>query len=344
MEPADISAVVDGFAAAARLAVASGLDGVEVNAGQHSLVRQFLSGLTNQRDDEWGTDKLRFATSVLRAVRDAVGDAVVGLRLSCDELAPWAGITPEAAPEIAGALAEHVDYVTVVKGSIFSVSATRPDGHVEPGFNIDLARSLRAGVARAGAGVRPGFDRRRGPSGVGRGRRGVRRGRDDASADRRSRPRREGGRGRGRPHPAVHPVQPVVPGPRRAQPDRVVRGGAAQRPRVGGRRGRREGGVDRRRARRRRRRGRPRVRACGGGPRAPRHRRRPIGERRRHGRRRLSRRGPWPARRDHRMARGGVHAARGEGRDGTGGHRRRRRRVRRRRGVVHRVTPGHPEL
>ncbi|HEY7938922.1 MAG TPA: 2,4-dienoyl-CoA reductase, partial [Acidimicrobiales bacterium] len=61
MEADDIAAVIEGFGAAARLAVASGLDGVEVNAGQFSLVRQFLSGLTNQRGDEWGTDKLRFA-------------------------------------------------------------------------------------------------------------------------------------------------------------------------------------------------------------------------------------------------------------------------------------------
>jgi 2,4-dienoyl-CoA reductase (NADPH2) len=146
MEAADVAAVVDGFATAARLAVTSGLDGVEINGGQHSLLRQFLSGLTNHRDDDWGADKLRFATFVLRAVRGAVGDAVVGLRLSCDELAPWAGITPEAAPEIAAALAEYVDYVTVVRGAIFSVAATRPDGHVDPGFNLDLARSLRAAL------------------------------------------------------------------------------------------------------------------------------------------------------------------------------------------------------
>ncbi len=45
------------------------MDGVEVNAGQHSLVRQFLSGLTNLRDDEWGADRLHFARTVLTATR-----------------------------------------------------------------------------------------------------------------------------------------------------------------------------------------------------------------------------------------------------------------------------------
>ena len=83
----------------------AGCDGVEVNAGQHSLVRQFLSGLTNQRGDEWGADRLHFARTVITAVRAAVGgDHVVGLRLSCDEIAPWAGITPEMAPPIAADL------------------------------------------------------------------------------------------------------------------------------------------------------------------------------------------------------------------------------------------------
>ena len=147
MEPGDIAAVVDGFAAAARLAIDRGCDGVEVNSGQHSLVRQFLSGLTNHRADEWGADRLRFAHEVLSAVRSAIGsDAVLGLRLSCDELAPWAGTTPEMAPGIAAALAEPLDYLVVVRGAIFSAEKTRPDLHEPPGFNIDICRAVRAAV------------------------------------------------------------------------------------------------------------------------------------------------------------------------------------------------------
>ncbi|MGH8922065.1 MAG: 2,4-dienoyl-CoA reductase, partial [Actinomycetes bacterium] len=102
MEAEDIAAVVDGFAGAAKLAVDAGCDGVEINAGQHSLVRQFLSGLTNHRDDEWGADRLRLARDVIAAVRAAAGPTrLVGLRLSGDELAPWAGITPDQAPALA---------------------------------------------------------------------------------------------------------------------------------------------------------------------------------------------------------------------------------------------------
>jgi 2,4-dienoyl-CoA reductase (NADPH2) len=148
MEAEDIAAVVGGFADAASLAVAAGCDGVEINAGQHSLLRQFLSGLTNHRTDEWGADRSLFARSVIEAVRRAVGpDHVVGLRLSCDELAPWAGITPEMAPAIAARLvAAGADHLVVVRGSIFSVEQTRPDFHQPTGFNAGLAAAVRAAV------------------------------------------------------------------------------------------------------------------------------------------------------------------------------------------------------
>lgn len=158
MEPDDIEAVVEGFGRAARLAVEAGCDGVEVNAGQFSLLRQFLSGLTNHRDDEWGTDRTRLLRQVLGTVRAAVGeDRVLALRLCGDELAPWAGLTPEAATELAADLAAddtiRIDVLTVVRGSIFSVGATRPDGHTPAGFNLELTRSVRDAV-RAVAGER----------------------------------------------------------------------------------------------------------------------------------------------------------------------------------------------
>ncbi len=147
MAETEIDALVDGFAAAAVLAARSGLDGVEINAGQFSLLRQFASGLTNLRTDRYGQDRLLLTEQVLRAVRVALGgDRVLGLRLCCDELAPWAGLTPELAAESAARLAGQVDYLVVVRGSIYSVPATRPDLHTEPGFGIELCRQIRAAV------------------------------------------------------------------------------------------------------------------------------------------------------------------------------------------------------
>ncbi|RKT87076.1 mycofactocin system FadH/OYE family oxidoreductase 1 [Saccharopolyspora antimicrobica] len=146
VEREQIDALVAGFAAAASSAVRAGLHGVELEAGQFSLLRQFLSGLTNQRSDGYGEDRVRLLREVLIAVRDAIGDGVVGLRLSCDELAPWAGITPEQAAGITRSVADRIDYLVVVRGSAMATSATRPDLHTEPGFNIDLCRQIREAV------------------------------------------------------------------------------------------------------------------------------------------------------------------------------------------------------
>ncbi len=149
MEQADIEAVVAGFGAATALATESGMAGVEVNAGQFSLLRQFLSGLTNRRGDAYGEDKTLLVTQVLAAARANVGDGIVGLRLSCDEMAPWAGLTPDAAAAVAAQLAPLVDYITVVRGAIFSVAETRPTAHHGTGFNLELAGAVRGAVQEA---------------------------------------------------------------------------------------------------------------------------------------------------------------------------------------------------
>jgi mycofactocin system FadH/OYE family oxidoreductase 1 len=147
MEEAEIEAVVTGFRASAALAAESGMDGVEIDAGQYSLLRQFASGLTNLRGDAYGSDRSMLVRAVLTAVRESVGtDRIVGLRLSCDELAPWAGITPEQAAVPARDFAALVDYLVPVRGSAMSASATRPDLHVEPGFNLDLCRHITEAV------------------------------------------------------------------------------------------------------------------------------------------------------------------------------------------------------
>lgn len=147
MEIEDIVEVVDAFGAATRSAVDAGLDGVEINAGQNSLLRQFLSGLTNRRGDVYGADRLLFTREVLQATRAAMGpDGILGLRLSCDEMAPWAGVTPEAAADVAQELAPLIDYLVVVRGSIFTLAETRPTGHHGAGFNIDLAATIRSAV------------------------------------------------------------------------------------------------------------------------------------------------------------------------------------------------------
>jgi mycofactocin system FadH/OYE family oxidoreductase 1 len=144
----ELTALVRGFGAAARVAVTAGVDGVEVDAGARSLLRQFASGLTNTRTDAHGADRLLLLRQVLSAVRAELGtDRVLALRLSCDELAPWAGTTPDQAADQVRELAGLVDLLTVVRGSGLAAAAYRPDGHTAPGFNVELTGAMRAAAA-----------------------------------------------------------------------------------------------------------------------------------------------------------------------------------------------------
>jgi len=154
VEAPEIDELVAGFAAAASLAVQVGCAGVELNAGQHSLLRQFLSGLTNRRDDGYGEDRGRLLREVLAAVRGALGEKpVLGLRLCADELAPWGGITPADAAALVPSMAPLLDYLVPVRGCALSESATRPDGHTEPGFNAALCAGMRAALRGSGSAV-----------------------------------------------------------------------------------------------------------------------------------------------------------------------------------------------
>jgi 2,4-dienoyl-CoA reductase (NADPH2) len=150
MEPEDIAAVVAGFAQAAAYAIDGGLDGVEINVGQESLIRQFLSPLTNLRQDEYGgglEGRLRLAREVIAAVRGRVGPApIVGLRLCADEYAPWAGIKPEDAPELARQLSAggQIDFLSVTSGSIYTMHMTRAGLYAPPGYSAPLAGPIRA--------------------------------------------------------------------------------------------------------------------------------------------------------------------------------------------------------
>ena len=154
MEQADIDAVIAGFASVARTTVQGGADGVELQVSDTSLLRQFLSPLTNQRSDRYGgalENRMRFLQETIEAVTAVLGqNRILGLRFCGDELAPWAGLTPEQAIEIARLLdATHrIDYMTITMGSIlsshmFPFNATM---HVAPGYAVHLAAAMKAAI------------------------------------------------------------------------------------------------------------------------------------------------------------------------------------------------------
>ncbi|WP_072687399.1 mycofactocin system FadH/OYE family oxidoreductase 1 [Rhodococcus marinonascens] len=147
MEQSEIVSLVQAFRVGAAAAVSADVDGVELDAGPRGLLRQFLSGLTNLREDEYGADPVRLVHEVVAAVREELGSGrVLSLRLSCDEIAPWAGITPAVAAGYARELAEELDLLVAVRGGPMSASAYRPDFHRPASFNTALCRDIRTAV------------------------------------------------------------------------------------------------------------------------------------------------------------------------------------------------------
>lgn len=79
IDPAGIERVVDDYRSAATRAVEAGFDSIEVHVGHNYLLSAFLSPKLNKRKDQFGgsvENRARFARTVLRNVRDAVGDKV----------------------------------------------------------------------------------------------------------------------------------------------------------------------------------------------------------------------------------------------------------------------------
>lgn len=116
----------DSFGAAAKTVKEAGIDAIELHCahGGATLGCSTISPFYNHRDDEYGgswENRLRFATSSIRVIREAVGpDYPVIVRLSADELLGKDGITLEdTCKYIVPALeAAGVDCFDISQGSI----------------------------------------------------------------------------------------------------------------------------------------------------------------------------------------------------------------------------------
>lgn len=116
----DIETVRDSFARAAQRAVAAGFDGVEIIASAGYLLTQFLSPLTNHREDDYGgsfENRLRFPCEVISACRDAIGaDVPLSVRMAGNDFVKGSNTDTET-PLIAKAYQKTgVDLLNVTGG------------------------------------------------------------------------------------------------------------------------------------------------------------------------------------------------------------------------------------
>ena len=132
---AQIPELIKAFADSARNVREAGADGVQIHAAHGYLVSQFLSPLTNRRQDEWGGSlegRAKFLRSVIRAVRETVGaDFPLGVKLgACDD--DPAGLKIEETIQIAKWLEEDgMDFIEI-SGAFRSDLVLR---RVRPGKN-----------------------------------------------------------------------------------------------------------------------------------------------------------------------------------------------------------------
>ncbi|UPV73733.1 NADH:flavin oxidoreductase/NADH oxidase [Halorussus limi] len=148
MDRDDIEAVTDAFVAGAERALDAGFEIAEVHAAHGYLLHEFLSPVTNHRDDEYGGDfesRTRLVREVTAAVREVwPGDKPVFVRVSATDWLPdresWTvEDTARLAPLLAEAGADLVDV---------SAGGTHPDQQVpQTGPNYQVRYAERVGEA-----------------------------------------------------------------------------------------------------------------------------------------------------------------------------------------------------
>ena len=141
----DIQATVRAFADAARRADAAGFDVVEIHAAHGYLLHQFLSPLSNLREDGYGGDfegRTRLLIEVTEAVREVwPADKPLLVRFSATD---WVdgGWSVDETVELAKQLGVlGVDFIDVSSGGL----DPRQQVQAGPGYQVPLARRVREG-------------------------------------------------------------------------------------------------------------------------------------------------------------------------------------------------------
>jgi 2,4-dienoyl-CoA reductase-like NADH-dependent reductase (Old Yellow Enzyme family) len=146
LDEAGLARVRDGFAAAAERAARLGLDAIQLHGAHGYLLHQFLSPLSNHREDEYGgslENRMRFPLEVFDAVRAVFPtEKPVTMRVSGTD---WVDggwdiaqtIAFAAALEARGCAGIHVS-----SGGLSPVQ-TIPVG---PGYQVPLARAVKQAV------------------------------------------------------------------------------------------------------------------------------------------------------------------------------------------------------
>ena len=131
MTDAEIEEVIAAFIAAAIRCQKAGFDGVEIWAAYHSLLEQFWTPWSNQRDDQWGgalANRTRLSIRILEGIRRACGgDFIVGMSVSWSNSYPvLLGIDELCEIVALHDATGHLDYVSCGSGGYLDFENLMP--------------------------------------------------------------------------------------------------------------------------------------------------------------------------------------------------------------------------
>lgn len=142
LDIAGIDGVVAAFAAAARRALAAGFEAIELHAAHGYLLHQFLSPLSNLRDDEYGgplENRARLLLRVVDAVREAVPETTLLVRFSATDAADGGWDVAQTATVAQWAAERGVVFFDISSGGLVAHQRIT----VGPGYQVPLAAEVR---------------------------------------------------------------------------------------------------------------------------------------------------------------------------------------------------------
>jgi 2,4-dienoyl-CoA reductase-like NADH-dependent reductase (Old Yellow Enzyme family) len=146
LDKAGLARLKQAFVDTAQRAVRLGIQLIELHAAHGYLLHQFLSPLSNQRDDEYGgslENRLRFPLEVFHALRSALPDTVaLGVRLSATDWVEGGWDVEQSISFSQQLEAAGSDYVHISSGGL----SPQQKITVGPGYQLPFARDIRAKV------------------------------------------------------------------------------------------------------------------------------------------------------------------------------------------------------
>ena len=143
---AEIAEIVKAFGAGARRAKAAGFDVIEIHGAHGYLINEFLSPLTNFRDDNYGGTKenrYRFLEEIITAIR-AEWDGPLFCRISATEYAEGGSTIEDMVYYAQRMKAQGIDLIDCSSGGVAPAAI-----HAYPGYQVRAADIIRKEAAIA---------------------------------------------------------------------------------------------------------------------------------------------------------------------------------------------------